>query len=240
MHATEKPGGKVLALAWSLGLLEVLLAIATAMWLLSLPALFGVYYQALNISPHPRDAQTIVAWLASSQPEESINAALVEGQLWPKEISHFADVRKLFRWFPLMAGALAVLSVAALFAAKPSMQTLLAAQARGLLFWIILACFAGGLAWWDWATFFAWVHYPFFGESSWRLPKSSYSLRLFPASFWRLLAGVVLAAPLLLLAMVAAASWLRARSASGASTGRHLKLRNCRHAITVSTRANKK
>jgi uncharacterized membrane protein len=199
MHA-----GKDLAWAWVIGVLGVLLVMAATMWVLTMPAVFKAYYSALGISPWKEDAQTIVNWLASSQAGDSINPQLVNGQLRPKEVSHFGDVRRLFGWFPVIAGVLLVLSALAVCAAKPSRQTLLAAQARGFLFWLVIVGFAGGLSWWDWETFFAWIHYPFFGATSWRLPNSAYSLKLFPASFWRLLAGILLLAPLLILGSISA------------------------------------
>jgi hypothetical protein len=200
----EETRGADIAWAWMFGLLEVLLASAIVLWLLTLPPVFQAYYSRLKVSPHLQDAQTIVNWLATSQPGQPLDPTLAEGVLRPKELSHFADVRELFAWFPRIAAILAIISLASLCAVRPTRKLLLAAQARGMVFWTVLVCFAAGLALWDWETFFAWVHYPFFGRTSWRLPRSAYSLRLFPSSFWRLLAGAVLLAPLILLSAATA------------------------------------
>jgi uncharacterized membrane protein len=203
-------------LAWLLGGLEVLLALVMTVWILSVPAVFDVYYSLLNVSPHRQDASRIVKWLSSTQRERTLNLALIEGQLGPKELKHYSDVRRVFGSLPGVVAALALLTAVLLAITRSSLQVLTAAQWRGFCLWLLLLVSLGGLALWDWTTFFAWAHQPLFGDRSWRLPKGAYSLTLFPASFWRTLTAAVLGSPALLLGLAAIglAVWRRARASA--------------------------
>jgi hypothetical protein len=195
-------------LAWAVGLLELFLFLSVALCLLIWPPIFDKTYRALGVSAHPRDAATVVRWLSSSDRERSLNLALTEGQAGPKELHHYSDVRRLFRWFPRLAlGAAAGLALV-LVSGQASRGLLAAAQWRGFWIYAGLMIVLGGLAWWDWKLFFAWLHHPFFGDTSWRLPKGSYSLQLFPTSFWRRATAGVLLAPALGFGAVAAVIFL--------------------------------
>jgi len=188
---------------WALGALEVLLATALAVWLLTCPTFFRLYYPALRVSPHARDATTVVHWLSSSYRTRSLNLALQEAKMGPQELQHYSDVRSVFRWLPRVAGGLALLIALLVLGFRSLRGRLLSAHYCGLILWLICLLSVGGLAWWNWAAFFAWVHHPLFGDRSWRLPRGSYSLVLFPASFWRMMAATVLLAPALLLGLAA-------------------------------------
>jgi Protein of unknown function (DUF1461) len=107
----------------------------------------------------------------------------------------------VFGRFPTIVFELALATVVLALAWRPPRRLLAAAQWRGLLFWAALLAGIGGLAWWDWPRFFAWVHHPFFGDRSWRLPDDAYSLVLFPTRFWRILAAAVLASPVVALGL---------------------------------------
>jgi integral membrane protein (TIGR01906 family) len=191
--------------AWSLGVLEVILGMALSLWLLTSPALFRIYYPTLSVSAHARDAAAILDWLATNYRERSLNLALADAKLTQKELTHYSDVRRVFRQFPKVTLGLAFLTVLLAVALRPSLRVISIAQWRGLIFWSLLVLLVGGWAWWDWKQFFAWVHHPFFGDTSWRLPNNSYSLQLFPAPFWAALASAVLLAPVLLVGPAALA-----------------------------------
>jgi uncharacterized membrane protein len=190
-------------IACLLGACEVLFCMALSVWFLTLPPVFRAYYPALRVSPHEHDAAAVVSWLSSSHRERSLNLALTDGKLGEKELRHFSDVRRVFRPWPkllLVLGGLTVFLIAAAPARRPALR---AAQWRGLLFWAALVFGIGGLAWLDWPRFFAWVHHPFFGDVSWRLPDNCYSLVLFPSRFWRMAAAFVLFSPALGLGLFA-------------------------------------
>jgi hypothetical protein len=208
-------------LAWAVGLLELFLFLSVALCLLIWPPVFGGIYRAVGVSTHPRDATTVVRWLASADRERSLNLALTEGQVGPKELHHYSDVRRLFRWFPRLALGAAVGLALVLASGQASRRLLAAAQWRGFWVYAGLIMVLGGLAWWDWKLFFAWLHHPFFGDTSWRLPKGSYSLQLFPTSFWRVVTAGVLLAPTVGFGAVAALIFLvpRARVNSNSASG---------------------
>ena len=191
--------------AWVIGPFEVLFAMALIVWLLTLPALFDWYYPALRVSPHPNDASQVVRWLAGNKVERALYLATVDGKLRAKELRHFSDVRRVFRNLPQVVAGLGLVLFIAALALRPSRQELARAQVSGLTFWAVLLLTVGGLAWWNWALFFAWVHHPFFGDTSWRLPDNCYSLQLFPGWFWRVMAATVLLTPAAALACLA---WL--------------------------------
>lgn len=190
-------------LAWLVGLLEVLSCMALAAWILTLPSVFGAYYPLLGFSSHSRDAQAVVDWLQTDQRQWYLHAAVTGGELTPKELGHFADVRRVFRDLPKVALWLGALAVAMTAAGRLSGTAFSVAQVRGLVVWLALVVCLGGLAYWDWKLLFAWVHRPLFGEHSWRFADSAYSLQLFPQSFWRFTAVAVLLTP----AAVLAGAW---------------------------------
>jgi uncharacterized membrane protein len=189
--------------AWLLGSFEVLFCMAVTLWLLTSPALFSRYYPPLHISRHTRDAEAIVKWLSTSYRTRSLNLALTSGQLSSKELHHYADVRQVFRWFPRLATGFLIGLLALVTLARPVLPALARAQWRGLLVWSFFWLILGGAAWWDWNWFFARLHHPFFGDTSWRLPDAAYSLQLFPARFWRLAVTAVALGPLTVLGALA-------------------------------------
>lgn len=183
------------AFEWVFGGLQVLFSMALAAWLLTLPAAFGVHYSLLRPSAHNADAKAVVQWLRTEHRTRSLNLALRDGKLTDKELRHFQDVRQQFPWFGRTALAAAALTALLIVATRPSREAFAAVQWRALWIWAALLLFFGGTAVWDWKLFFAWMHQPFFGDRSWRMPRNSYSLVLFPASFWRFAAAWVLLAP---------------------------------------------
>lgn len=200
------------AFAWVLGGLQVLFSMALAAWLLTLPAFFGVYYSLLRPSAHDADATAVVQWLRTEHRTRSLNLALSDGKLTDKELRHFQDVRQQFPWFGRTALAAAALTALLIVATRPSREAFAAVQWRALWIWAALLLVLGGFAAWDWKLFFAWMHQPFFGDRSWRMPRNSYSLVLFPASFWQVTAACVLLAPgLTLLAGCLATRWRTSR-----------------------------
>jgi uncharacterized membrane protein len=190
--------------AWLAGSLEMLFFATVSLWLLTAPAVFQVYYPVVQNRADLSDASVIVQWLSSDHRERSLNLEL-NGKLVPAELRHYSDVRRVFRWFRPLTVGVALTFAMTLLLVPPSLKALAACQWRGLIFWSGLLLAIGGLAWWDWNHFFALVHHPFFGDQSWRLPHQAYSLRLFPARFWQIVAGAVLLLPLLASASLAVA-----------------------------------
>lgn len=192
---------------WFLAILELALAMTLAIWCLSRPAVFSVYYPALNHGTETQDAVAVVNWLSSTHRQRSLSHALQSGQMQPKELRHYGEVRRLLAQLPGMAGVLAASLLILLMVARPSRALWITAQKRGIVLWLSLLAIAGGLALWDWQLFWAWVHQPFFGPKAWRLSSDAYSLQLFPVAFWRTLTAVVLVAPAIFLGL----AWLGAR-----------------------------
>lgn len=190
-------------LAWTLAGLSVLTIHALMVWLLTIPAVFSVYYPWLVRSGHTRDAVTVVRWLSSSQRERSLALAVTDRKLGLKELRHFSDVRRVFQRLPGCAGCLVLLTGGLALIGGGSVLNQV--PSRGLMVWAGLLVLGGGLAVGDWATFFAWAHRPMFGDRSWRLPADAYSLVLFPTGLWRSLAAAVLLAPGPLLAALTVA-----------------------------------
>ena len=188
----------IFASAWLLGALEVVLIAAGTIWLLTCPAVFRLYYPALKPSSHIHDAVAVVEWLSSNYRERTLGLTMQEGRFDTQELKHYSDVRRVFKRFPELMAILALAFVLSLLSSTKTWRIIAAAQWRGLLIWSILLAVVGGLALWDWPRFFAWVHHPFFGDVSWRLPDDAYSLVLFPASFWRLAVIAVLVMPVLI------------------------------------------
>jgi uncharacterized membrane protein len=180
--------------AWFFGTAQWLAALALALWLLAFPPVFGLYYPAFKTDQDREDARAIVDWLAGGGDLNALQAAVLKGHLSQKELDHFADVRALFRKMPLVFGTVLIGMIALLAWKKPSREWFWAAQKRGLIVFAgALFCLAV-LGVWNWKLLFAWVHYPFFGATSWKLPNSAYSLQLFPMFFWQVMSAVFLAA----------------------------------------------
>lgn len=171
-------------------------------WLMFWPPVFEVGYVLIDARPERKtDAVMIVQWLHYRAPPAWLNANLSHGKLSRKEINHYADVREWVERFPLAIAGLAGLWAAFIAVVRRNGELIAAAQLRGLCF-LALGSLAGGLlALWDWKVLFAWLHYPFFGSTSWRLSDSAYSLRLFPAAFWQMMSCVSLAVPMAMLAL---------------------------------------
>lgn len=186
-------------MAWVIGILEVTALLLGAGWLLMRPAIFGWYYPAVKESARAPDAARIVRWLSNRESIWTLNPGLKWGQLRRNELDHYEDVR---RWLNRVPAALLGVSAAGALGVLMNRRAgmLEAVQWRGLAFLGFLLVFGACFAAWDWKVFFAWIHYPFFGESSWKLSRGAYSLQLFPAQFWRLMGTVWLIAPFVALA----------------------------------------
>lgn len=206
------------ALAWVLAVLQVGFSLAAAVWLLTVPAVFDVYYPLVRPSADASDARALMEWLSTDYRARSLQLAVKGGTLTEKELRHYLDVRRVLRWVPRAALGAAMLAVVLMAVIKPSRELLRAVQWRAFGLWGALLLVCGGIACWDWKLFFAWMHQPFFGDRSWRMPRNSYSLALFPASFWRITAACVLLAP----ALTLLAGWfpMRRRSSPGAAAQR--------------------
>jgi hypothetical protein len=185
-------------LAWLFGMGQWTAALALSVWLLAWPPLFGLYYPPLKLHQETEDARSIVDWLAGREDLAALQAAVKSGHLSQKELDHFADVRELFSWMPFIFGGILVACAAALAVVKPSREWFWAAQKRGLILFGAALLSLGLVGLWDWKLLFAWIHYPFFGAASWKLPNASYSLQLFPMIFWQLMSAVFLAVAMLL------------------------------------------
>lgn len=166
-------------------------------------------------------------WQRTSFRERSLNLALRDGQFSQKELKHYSDVRRWLQRVPLLATFLPTALAVASLTFKTSRADRLRVHKTGLIVWLIVAGLAGVIAWWNWQGVFALVHRPFFGERSWRLPNSAYSLALFPPVFWSAAFGLVLLSPALLYAVVIAlsgvGSFLERSAPARASEGRFQK-----------------
>jgi hypothetical protein len=197
------------AWAWLLGTVQLLAATAFFIWLLAWPPVFKLYYPLLGIAPETQDAVAIVEWLSSDRSLSQLENAMRGGILTEKEILHYADVRYWFKWLPWIWGMGGGALLLGCWRFQPSRETVAAVQWRALWLAVIIMLAAAVFAWWDWKIFFAWVHHPFFGSSSWVFPWSAYSLQLFPAGFWRLMGGLALAGPLLMILIILGGARLR-------------------------------
>lgn len=188
-------------LQWLTAGLQFLSLLSGSVWLLSRPFVFTLYYS--NPPQEARDAQAIVRWLNSQKPAKAINVPLRAGHLTDKETAHFGDVRRALQANQALFLACTTLLVGILAWKRFSPTLIRAAQPRCLVLCGTLSLFSLVLALWDWKVFFAWLHDPLFGPTSWRLPRNSYSLRLFPAPFWGAIGATVLLSPAVISALAA-------------------------------------
>lgn len=200
---TRKRAGFKAAAPWLLGTLEFPILALLMIWLLSSPVIFRWYYPTLGFSPNTADAVAVVNWISSDHRERTLNHSLSSGQLSPKELRHFSDVRRLFGRVPAMVMLLGLIAGIAIALVSSRAWVVATAQHRGLLVWGGLIIAGGILAGLDWKFFWSLVHYPFFGEQSWRFPSRSYSLQLFPRQFWMIMTAAVLLTPALLMGVLA-------------------------------------
>lgn len=189
--------GVVLLAAWVIAVLQCFGLLLAGVWVATRPPIFDRYYGILVRSPSSRDAHEIVAWLKSDRTEQDLLVHVVDRRLTEKELKHFADVRSWLHKVPKYCLGCALLITLAFFSARRANFVPLI-ERRSLVFMVLVLCGCIALASWDWRIFFTWVHYPLFGSTSWRFPRGSYSLQLFPSSFWRA-AGIMVAAPALLI-----------------------------------------
>jgi hypothetical protein len=202
--------------AWGLGFIELIAGLLMAVWLLSSPPVFRLYYPASGDPARVADATTIVEWLAGQESFTALNSQLTRGALTRKELNHYADVRRILEQVSTAVWLSACVVMALIVAAfKISPDVLQAAQWRGLSVLGILMLASCALAWWDWEVLFAWMHYPLFGPTSWRLSRTAYSLQLFPDSFWQTSTIIVCAFPVLMMLAIATCARLGRLSASG-------------------------
>jgi uncharacterized membrane protein len=181
---------------WAWAVLEWLAASTLAIWLLFQPPIFQVYYEKAVQQRNLNDAAAIVRWLWSGEEARLINTHLRAGALSVKELAHYADVRRvLHQGVYLMLAAFVLLGVL-LALRRPSRVLLALAQPRVCFLSAAFLLMLALLGIWDWRALFSALHNPFFGPTSWRFPKGSYSLVLYPASFWQLMGVVALALPL--------------------------------------------
>jgi hypothetical protein len=187
---------------WLFGSLEMLALLIVSIWLLAAPRVFQAYYPFLNSRGNVSDATLVSKWLWSKGSVFDLNPNLSSGKFIRKELSHYADVRRwLRRTPPLFAGLL--LSMGILWQISPTRETFSRAQWRGLTLLMLLSTVSAAVAFWNWRFFFAAIHYPFFGSTSWKLPDNCYSLRLFPSLFWQFAGSIAIALPAIVLAATA-------------------------------------
>jgi hypothetical protein len=192
------PRARELAFVWTFAVLQCLLTMLLSAWLLFRPSLLAIYYPRLVSQQQSQDAVAITQWLTQDRPATDLNPSLHHGSLQPKEIKHFEDVRhRLQQGLPVLLGTF-VLLAAVLVLFRPSLHWLAQAQTRCAILAMIVSCFAIILACWDWRAFFAFVHQPLFGPTSWRMPSRAYSLQLFPPRFWQIMGMVLAFAPVVL------------------------------------------
>lgn len=214
----ETFAGRRLGLVWLWALLQLLASATFLIWLCFRPGLFDWYYPVLVSRDHAGDAGLIVRWLDSREPGVWLNSHLKKGALRPKEIAHFEDVRRVLRRGRiLMACSWVALGVLGLVAQMKSKE-IRAAQER--VFILTGAILGLGLffALWDWRVLFAWLHQPFFGPTSWRMPRAAYSLALYPERFWQVMSFAVIAGTILIGAVVLWGSALRRKAPAAAVT----------------------
>ncbi|MEW6156499.1 MAG: DUF1461 domain-containing protein [Verrucomicrobiota bacterium] len=194
----KRCSGRFVLAAWAMALAELLAVVGLAIFLFSRPAVFSFYYRWLHEQGEFQDAQRIVDWVSGKRP--ALPLPLMGGQLTPKEIRHYEDVRQLFEKVPGAAVLAAIVGALIVYGARERRELFAAAQVRALILFSLFLMASAALAWWDWKTFFAWVHQPFFGSTSWRLGRGAYSLQLFPKAFWQITGCTVIAFTGLLLA----------------------------------------
>ncbi len=175
---------------WVAGLLLAVAGLAFSIVLLMSPAVFQMYYPRMKIAPEVGDAVRIVHWLSGDADGSALNFSL-RRKISAKEINHFTEVRRLFRKFPLVGAACLAAALGLLVMNRSQDKLFQKVSWRALGVWLLLAAVMGAFAVYDWPAFFAAIHYPFFGKTSWRLPDSCYSLHLFPTAFWKAMAGAV-------------------------------------------------
>ena len=186
-------------LAWGLGLVELVFCLVASVWLLFRPALFQVYYPLLRVPASRADAARVVEWIAGDEPQTALQRSLTSGRMSERELNHFQDVRAVIQRAPgLLAMGTAALVAVVLF--RPPKRVWRHAQKAGLVIWAVTGLGAVLLAAWDWRVLFAWLHQPFFGTTSWRLPNGCLSLQLYPERFWQFMAGCAALCPACVLA----------------------------------------
>ena len=213
---------KPTALTWTFSLLLIPTLLCLSIWFFCYPFVFRQFYKLSVGEEQMREASRVVGWLGGSAPVEDLAARLRGGALGEKEMAHFVDVRAWLLHAKTFAivGSLALVIISFLARGRVSSfaEFLIAAGGRALLIFGALVLLGGVFALWDWKLFFAWIHYPFFGATSWKLPKASYTLQLFPTAYWRLMGIALALTPLVtLVAIVGGAWWVKRRLAQPAS-----------------------
>lgn len=219
-------------MAWLFGVVEALAGVLGVIWLLFWPPLHALYYSVTDFpSEREADALTVVRWVQGDAPAAVLNSGLQGGKFSRKELNHYRDVRAWVDRIPLAVTGLG-LSMAWIGWMNSDRRRLIAsAQVRGVFFLGIASAFSGFFAVWDWKVFFAWLHLPFFGTTSWRFSNSAYSLQLFPAEFWQWMTVASAVVPLVSMAVIwtfvskrgAFRSWNRPTTEGRAPTGFSLK-----------------
>lgn len=188
--------GFALPLAWIIAIIQSFTLLLAGIWIATRPGIFDRYYGFLVRSPSPSDAHEIVSWLKTDQSKEELFAHVVGRQLTERELNHYADVRVWAGKVPRSILWCAI-SMMLMYLSVRKLKLLPLIERRALCFMALLLGGCVAFAVWDWRIFFTWVHYPLFGSTSWRFPRGSYSLQLFPSSFWSA-AGILVTAPALL------------------------------------------
>lgn len=157
----------------------------------SLPLVSGWTHALIGPQQHHDDAKRISAWVAGGDAEAKIPLGYRAGKLTPKEQDHYTDVRRLLRWNRTVTGVgFSLLLLLGLSQAGRKA----AVAAAGIALWEFFILLAIAVVWAvvHWRSLFAFCHNLFFAEGSWRLPKNSVSLQLFPQSYWQEMFGLVL------------------------------------------------
>lgn len=167
------------------------------LYLGSRPGIFVGLYQMLLPQQSVTDVRTLVEWMNSSKDILDLHSKLQERFFTNRELDHYNDVRswlKLGHVLLVPATFFWGVSLLALHHVRDltfHQVQLFFVKAWGLLvlasvLWVII----------DWSSFFAFLHYPFFGPDSWRFPANSYTVHLFPEWFWGVLGSLWILLPL--------------------------------------------
>ena len=133
-------------------------------------------------------ASTNIHYVLAHLPNDELSKQSLNGipVYSPREVSHMADVREVFRWILLVGHvAFLLLVLIALFLWRKGERQALGSgiQTGGLLTSAIIF-FIGLSAIFAWQAWFNTFHLLFFKSGSWLFSYSDTLIRLFPVEFW--------------------------------------------------------
>ena len=135
---------------------------------------------------HYQDANRITGGLWTQEPYQDISDSLKFRKMNKKEIHHYGDVRSLLGKARIVVGVCAVLVIIGFI--RVGWRTV---WNSGFVIFILLGIILGVWMMIDWHSLFKSLHWVIFLDDSWKLPKRSYSLGLFPHAVWQLAGGVI-------------------------------------------------